>query len=155
MRRRAVCLALALVSAAPAPPPPQAAAPPHAWLFGVWTGGLFPVPSNIGAEACLAQPTVIFTRDVVLRGTLTDVTYVQRVIATARTAAGRTEFRFAPGAPPAAASNSLLGLQAPPPAVGFGCPNPDALVVERRTNNEIVFPGCKDFPNPLIRCPAR
>ncbi len=154
MRHRAACLALALALAAPAPGPAQAAAPPHAWLFGVWTGGLFPVSSNISAQACLAQPTVIFTRDVVMRATLTDVTYVERVIATARTAGGRTEFRFAPAAPPAATANPLLGLQTPPIAVGFGCGDRDGLVVQRRSNNEITFPGCKDFPNPLVRCPS-
>jgi hypothetical protein len=39
-------------------------------------------------------------------------------------------------------------------AQGFGCANPDELHVERRNNNEIVFPGCADFPNPLVRCPG-
>ena len=39
-------------------------------------------------------------------------------------------------------------------AGGFGCESPDVLHVERVKQNEISFPGCKDFPNPLVRCPA-
>jgi hypothetical protein len=39
--------------------------------------------------------------------------------------------------------------------VGFGCISPDVLRVQRRTENEITFPDCKDFPYPLVRCPAR
>src|SRR5574340_201466 len=54
--------------------------PPHAWLFGTWTGGLFPVPGILSPQACLSQPVVIFTRDVVLRATLTSELYIQRVI---------------------------------------------------------------------------
>lgn len=141
--------------------PPQAAAqgtggPPHAWLFGSWTGGLFPVSANISAQACLGQPTVIFTRDTVMRATLTDVTYVERVIETARTNPGVTDFQFAPATNQlAATSNGLLGLDAPKAAEGFGCETPDVLHVQRRGDNEITFPGCKEFPNPLIRCPAR
>lgn len=151
MRRLACLPALALALALGASA--NAAAPPHAWLFGVWTGGLFPALPGLSAEACLAQPTVIFTRDVVLRASLTDVTFSQRVIATARTTGGRTDFSFAPAAP-APAGNNLLGLQAPKPPAGFGCESPDVLHVQRRTENEITFPGCADFPNPLIRCPS-
>ena len=33
--------------------------------------------------------------------------------------------------------------------------NPDVLHVVRRGENEIAFPGCADFPNPLIRCQTR
>ncbi len=129
---------------------------PHAWLFGSWTGGLFPAPSNISAQTCLGQPTVIFTRDAVLRASLTEVTYSQRVIETARTTAGITDFRFSPAVDPlAATSNGLLGLDPPKEAAGFGCETSDVLHVQRRGDNEIAFPGCADFPNPLIRCPAR
>jgi len=39
--------------------------------------------------------------------------------------------------------------------VGFGCPSPDVLHVQRRGENEISFPGCNDFPYPLVRCSAR
>jgi hypothetical protein len=129
----------------------SAGQPPHAWLFGTWTGGLFPVPSNISAAACLGEPVVIFTRDVVMRATLTDVTYTQRVIATARTNPGVTDFQFAPTAAP---QSGLFGV-VPAPAVGFGCESPDVLHVQRRSENEITFPGCADFPNPLVRCPSR
>jgi hypothetical protein len=158
MRRTAarlpgICL---LLLAAAQPGAARAAGPPHAWLFGAWTGGLFPAPSNISAQTCLGEPTVIFTRDAVLRATLTEVTYVQRVIVTARTNPGVTDFQFSPAVDAlAATSNGLLGMDPPKEAPGFGCETTDVLHVERRGENEIVFPGCKDFPNPLIRCPSR
>jgi hypothetical protein len=135
---------------------PPAGGPPHAWLFGAWTGGLFPVTGAVSAQSCLGQPTVIFTRDVVLRASLTDPTYAQRVVATARTRAGATDFQFAPAADPAAAASSALLQVAPPKAdAGFGCESPDVLHVVRRSDNQIAFPGCADFPEPLVRCPAR
>jgi hypothetical protein len=126
---------------------------PHAWLFGAWTGGLFPVPSQPTAQACLAQPVVIFSRDVVLRATLADVLYIQREIETARTSGDVTEFRFLPARQPADAP--LLGVATPEPARGFGCASPDALTVRRLSEDIIAFPGCVDFPNPLVRCPSR
>jgi hypothetical protein len=128
-----------------------APAPPHAWLFGAWTGGLFPAPSGITAQQCLAQPTVIFTRDVVMRATLTDPTYVQRVVESARLTISGTEFRLVAGPPP---TSNLLGLD-DSPIVGFGCETPDLLHVVRRGENEITFPGCADYPYPLERCPGR
>ena len=152
-------LAATLLGAVLAPaaldPAAAQATPPHAWLFGEWTGGLFPAPTNISAQACLASPTVIFTRDVVMRATLTEATYSQYVVETARTDTSGTTFRFAP--PNAGqASNPLLGVVGAPPAPsGFGCPDPESLRVVRRTDNEIVFPDCADFPNPLVRCPSR
>jgi hypothetical protein len=145
-------LSLAIAADAPA----QSAAPPHAWLFGAWTGGLYPVTGRVTAQTCLAQPTVIFMRDVVLRATLADVTYVQRVVATARTHDGRTDFTFAPVPTPAEAADPLARLQAAgKPDNGFGCASPDELHVQRQGENEIVFPGCADFPNPLVRCPSK
>ncbi len=83
-------------AAAPAAAPAQGAPgqPPHAWLFGTWTGGIFPPPSHVTAEACLSQPVVIFTRDVVLRATLTDQFYIQRLVATALTTPRGTQFQF-------------------------------------------------------------
>ena len=159
MRRTALRLAAVLLLAAsgqsglPTPAAAQGAAePPHAWLFGTWTGGLFPTPTGLSAQACLGQPVVIFTRDVVLRATLTDLTYVQRVIQTVRTSPQGAEFQFNPVAAPA--DDGMLGLGGPAPVAGFGCANPDVLHVERHGNNEISFPGCADFPNPLVRCPG-
>ena len=139
----------------PAPARAQARGePPHAWLFGSWTGGIFPVPAGaISAQACLATPVVIFTRDVVLRATLTDPVYLQREIETVRTSPQGAEFRFtaAPGSGQAAQALGLAGQQAP----GFGCESADVLHVLRQGENEISFPGCADFPNPLVRCPSR
>jgi hypothetical protein len=100
------------------------------------------------AAACFSQPTVIFTRDLVMRATLTEQTLTQREVETARSTPQGTEFRFAgnPGA-----SSGLLGSRIPA-MTGFGCESPDVLHVQRRGENEIVFPGCADFPNPLVRC---
>jgi stalled ribosome alternative rescue factor ArfA len=130
----------------------QSSQPPHAWLFGTWTGGLFPVPSGISPEACLSQPVVIFTRDNVLRATLTSELYVQRVVESARAGAGSVEFRFtrsgSMGTPDPFGVASGGGQ-------GFGCESPDVLHVERHTENEIAFPRCIDFPYPLLRCPSR
>jgi hypothetical protein len=155
--RRVRAAALVLTAAlwvAPLPPAAaQQALPPHAWLFGAWTGGLFPAPSGLTAQMCLQQPVMIFTRDVVLRATITDVLYTQREIETVRADPGGVEFRFTHSAPPA--TPGLLGLNAGGSEIGFGCESPDALHVERRGENEIVLPGCADFPNPLVRCPAR
>jgi hypothetical protein len=157
MTRSFALLLLAAGLALPVPVRPavaQAPRPaPHAWLFGTWTGGLFPVPGQPAAQACLAQPVVIFSRDVVLRATLADVIFVQREIETARTSGEATAFRFLPAqqAPGAA----LLGAGSPEPARGFGCASPDELTVRRLGDNEIAFPGCVDFPYPLVRCPSR
>ncbi|MDA8249797.1 MAG: hypothetical protein M0Z28_11540 [Rhodospirillales bacterium] len=145
-----LCLVPVADAAAQAPPP-------HAWLFGAWTGGLFPADPHPSRESCLAQPTVVFMRDIVLRATLTDATYVQRVVATARVSGNRTDFTFAPAPPSASgAVDPLTGApQTGAAASGFGCAGPDELHVVRKSANEIVFPGCADFPNPLVRCPGR
>ena len=131
---------------------PARGGPPHAFLFGSWTGGLFPVPAgSLTAASCLATPTVIFTRDIVLRATVTDPVYLQRQIETVRTSPRGAEFRFiSQGGGPAA---STLGIE-PAGSSGFGCDDPDVLHVERRSENEIAFTGCADFPNPLVRCPS-
>lgn len=119
------------------------AGPPHAWLFGAWIGGMFPPPVTLNAQECLAQPMVIFTRDVVMRAVIASPAYVQRQIDTARATGNGFEVRLLPAtpAPPEPAS-----------AYGFGCPDPNVLPVQRRGENEISFPGCTDFPFPLIRC---
>ena len=105
MRRPAPLLAALLAlsgavlpAAASAQSPAQ---PPHAYLFGTWTGGLFPVPANLSSQACLSQPVVIFTRDLVLRATLTEQFLTQREIETARANASGTDFRFAATGVPA------------------------------------------------------
>jgi hypothetical protein len=157
MTRSFVLLLLAGGLALPVPLRPAVAqterTAPHAWLFGTWTGGLFPAPSQPTAQTCLAQPVVIFTRDVVLRASLTDVTFIQREIETARTSGEITEFHFLPARQTPGAD--LLGAGAPEPARGFGCASPNALTVRHLSDNEISFPGCVDFPNPLVRCPSR
>ena len=147
--RRAVLLSLALLLAAPAPSAFSQGQPPHSWLFGTWTGGLFPPPSTMTTQACFSQPTVIFTRDLVMRATLTDQTLVQRVIESARAVTGGAEFRFAAMA---ATTNPRILGGSDTQMLGFGCPTPDDLIVQKRGENEIGFPGCADFPYPLVRC---
>ena len=154
MRRTAILLAAltALFSVAAVSGRAQTAAvAPHAWLFGTWTGGLFPAPQNVSREACLGQPVVIFTRDVVLRATLTDQLYSQRLIETVRATKYGAEFQFLPAT--GGGGTTLLGLAGTAPQPGFGCEDPNVLHVERHGPNEITFPGCSDFPNPLVRCP--
>jgi hypothetical protein len=155
MRRFAAVL-LALLLLLPMPPRPHAQTaqvPPHAWLYGSWTGGMFPAPSGLTAQQCLQQPTVIFTRDIVLRATLTEAVYVQRLVESARLTTTGTEFRFATSPVPTSGS-SMMGLQTPE-LPGFGCSSPDELHIVRRGENEITFPECADFPYPLVRCPGR
>jgi len=104
-------------------------------------------------QACLSQPVVIFTKDVVLRATLIDPIYHQRIIETVRSEPNVTDFKFTPAVDGAASLEAgLLGTAPPRSQSGFGCPNPDTLHVVRRSDNEIVFEGCKDFPEPLVRC---
>ena len=133
----------AALSAAPAhgrsQAAPHAAGPPHAWLFGAWTGGLFPVIPDRIAEDCRTQTTVVFAQDAVSHATLTGTGATQRVIETVRTTPQGAEFRFTPQ----------------PGDAGFGCPDPDGLPVLRGGPNTIQFPGCTAFPYSLERCSAR
>jgi hypothetical protein len=134
----------------------QRAEPPHAWLFGAWTGGLFPAPVTLNAEECLAQPTVIFTRDSVFRVSVTDPAYVQRVIETARATPNGTVFRFIAGAQPQSSGGPFdLLQQSAPQNPAFGCADPNGLLVQRRSANEIVFLNCPAMPYPLVRYPSR
>ena len=97
---------------------------------------------------------VIFTRDIVMRAVITDQFYTQRLVETARVTPEGVEFRFS--APVATAPAGPFSLSpGAPNDVGFGCISPDILRVQRRSENEISFPGCTDFPYPLVRCPAR
>jgi hypothetical protein len=130
------------------PLPAAAQAEPHAWLFGAWSGGTLPPNRAQSAAACNAVPTVIVTRDIVLRTTLLDPTYQQRIVETVRVTPDGAEIRFRP----IPRIPGMFGAQANP---GFGCGSPDLLTIRRRGANEIEFPGCLDFPSPLVRCPAQ
>jgi hypothetical protein len=127
----------------------QQGLPPHAWVFGSWTGGIFP-PGDTEGPRCTAQPTVIFARDVVLRASALDVAYRQRIIETVAADPQSLSFRFVPVQP----QTTPFGARVPPDA-GFGCAGgPNVLLVERRGPDEIVFPDCAEFPSPLKRCVA-
>jgi hypothetical protein len=146
MKRRLACSLLLALPMLAAPAIAQAPVAPHDWLFGSWTGGMFPAADTIGPR-CTAQPTVIFTRDVVLRSGLLDPAYRQRIIETVVTRADGATFRFSPIAPP---GTNIARL---PPDIAFGCPGgPDVLEVRRVGPDEIVFPDCRDMPSPLRRC---
>jgi len=148
MRRWALLLALGLpllgsVDAAAQ----QRQGPPHEWTFGAWTGGLFP-PGDTDTPACMGGPIVIFTRDIVMRISVVDTAYRERVIETVAQTPGGLEFRFS-AAPP------VLGPMGPraAPDAGFGCPGgPNVLRVERRGADEMAFAGCVEFPATLKRC---
>jgi hypothetical protein len=150
MRRIAIAVAvLTLVLTSPPTTQAQAPAPsgpPHAWLFGSWIGGIFPPPVTLSAQECLAQPMVVFTRDVVMRAIMTSPSYAERLIGTARATANGFEIQLLPAS---------ADPEEPAAVAGFGCPNPNVLPVQRRSDNEITFPGCTDFPFPLIRCGSR
>jgi hypothetical protein len=152
-RAPAAPAAPAATPAAPAPAAgidPAPTGPPHEWVFGVWTGGQYP-PGDGDTPACFGSPTVIFTRDVVLRATSLDTVFRQRTIETVSQQPDALEFRFSPMQPVPGAFGTRVPLDA-----GFGCGgNPNALRVERRGPNEIVFPDCNEFPSPLRRCVAR
>ena len=145
MRVAAVCLiALAALATGAAAKPHAAAAPaaaanqpPHAWLFGSWTGGLFPVLDGMTAQDCRTQPTVVFSKDAVAHAALLSTGLTQRTIVTVRATHQGAEFTFAPA-------------QAPGPR--FGCANDDELHVAKINTNEISFPNCSAFPYPLQRC---
>jgi len=115
--------------------------PPHEWMFGGWTGGIFPITDTEG-PACFGRVAVIVTRDIVMRVASLDVAFRQRAIETVALIPNGLEFRFVP----------MPGRGAIPEA-GFGCDdNPNLLRVERRGEDEVVFPNCSEFPGPLKRC---
>jgi hypothetical protein len=151
----ALLTATALVVLIGAHPARAQSAVPQAWLFGEWIGGLYPPPSTIPAQECLAQPVIIFTRDIVMRAVITDQLYTQRLVETARVTAAGVEFRFARSLQISQPSGPFNLSPGGASDVGFSCENPDVLHVQRRSENEISFPGCPEFPYPLVRCPAR
>lgn len=150
MRRWALLLALGLPLAGPMDAgAQQRQGPPHEWTFGAWTGGLFPALDADG-PSCFGSPTVIFTRDIVMRVSVLDTAYRQRTIETVALQPDGLEFRFTPLAPAGGPLGNRL-----PPDVGFGCGgNPNVLKVERKGPDEIAFPGCSEFPSTLKRCTA-
>ena len=119
-------------------PAARSSGPPHAWLFGTWTGGLFPVLDGMVEQDCRTQPTVVFAQDVVGHASLTGSGLIRRVIETVRTTPAGAEFRFSPEATDAGA---------------FGCEDINELHVARETDSTITFPHCAGFPYPLQRCP--
>lgn len=143
MSPRLVSLTLALWLAAGAPAVAQTE--PHAWLYGPWSGGIAPPDPGQKATACLASPTVIVTRDIVLHQTLLEPLYQQRIVETVRAVPDGVEIRFRP-----APARPSLGPQA-----GFGCPDPNVLRIKREPDGSVTFPGCLGFPAPLISCLAR
>ncbi|MBE9604905.1 hypothetical protein IAI18_08510 [Acetobacteraceae bacterium H6797] len=121
----------------------QPAGLPHAWLFGSWTGGIMPA-GDTADQSCTGSPSVIFTKDVVMRSSMLDVAYRQRLIETVQATPNGVEFRLVP----AGQQGARLPLD-----IGFGCDgDPNLLRVERRGPNEIAFPNCSDFPSVLKRC---
>lgn len=121
---------------------PAREGPPHAWLFGAWSGGIFPATETQG-PACFGATTVIFLPDVVMRASSLDVAFRQRAVETVALTAEGVEFRLVP----------LGGQSRGVPEIGFGCgDNADLLRVARRGADEIVFTNCSEFPSPLKRC---
>ncbi len=151
----ALLTASALLASGSVQPAVAQSAVPQSWLFGEWIGGLYPPPSTIPAQECLAQPVIIFTRDIVMRAVITDQQYTQRLVETARVTAAGVEFRFARSLQMSQPTGPFNLSPGGASDAGFGCENPDVLHVQRRSENEIGFPGCPEFPYPLVRCPAR
>lgn len=113
--------------------------PPHAWLFGRWTGGIFPVLDTMLEQDCRTQPTIVFGQDTVGHASLLGTALAQRVIETVRTTPTGAEFRFTPD---------------DADADGFGCEDANVLHVLRISDSDISLPRCTAFPYPLKRCPA-
>ena len=152
--RRIASITVVLLFLATYPVAAQAPqAPVHAWLFGSWIGGVFPPPVTLSMQECLSEPTVIITRDVVMQMTMTSPTYLQRQVQTVRATEDGFIFQFT--AEPPTAHGGALDQAPTPPEAGFGCASPDILTVQRRGDNQIVFPGGAAYPYPLIRCASR
>ncbi|MCB8874180.1 hypothetical protein [Acidisoma silvae] len=136
-----------LAQAVPAHPAAAQGAPPHAWLFGMWAGGIYPASGNMSAKDCALQATFVVTQDAIIHSTLTHPTAIQNLIASVRGTPNGTVFLLAPtDTKPDNAGGMADDL-------GFGCPEDNVLRVVRVGPNQIAFPDCKGFPSPLVRCP--
>lgn len=147
---RFLSLLLAGATLAPALPASPAAAqgvPPHAWLFGMWAGGVYPAPPHMSAQECQERATFVVTQDAVIHSTLTHPTAIQNLIASVRGTPNGTVFVLAP---PDVKPETLGGVTED---LGFGCPDPSVLRVVKVGPDQIAFPGCTGFPSPLVRCP--
>jgi len=157
LRRKAARLATTMFATAVlmaiAGPTPKAHAapggPPHAWLYGVWAGGILPAPPDMSPDECRAQATFQVTQDSVLHSTLTHPEAIQNLIAAVRGTPDGTIFSLAPTD---AKPETIAGVAED---LGFGCPQPDTLRVVKTGPDEISFPGCTAFPSPLVRCPMK
>jgi hypothetical protein len=140
LRRRSLLPLVSGLLAAPRLSLAQAyQAPPHEWMFGSWTGGIFPALDNEG-PACFGRVSVIVMRDIVMRVSSLDLAFRQRAIETVGLTPDGLEFRFVP-------------LSGRLPESGFGCDdNPDLLRVRRMGEDEVIFPDCAEFPGSLKRC---
>ena len=139
--RRLLIPALSGLLAAPALAQPRQA-PPHEWMFGSWTGGIFPAVDTQG-PGCFGNVSLIVMRDLIMRVSSLDFAYRQRAIETVAMTPDGLEFRLVP----------VQGR--PSLEMGFGCDgNPDVLRVQRRGPDEVMLPGCAEFPSALRRCKA-
>ena len=135
-----------LAHAVPVRPAAAQGAPPHAWLFGMWAGGLYPAPANMTPAQCQAQATFVVTQDAVIHSTLTHQTAIQNLIARVRGTPNGTIFLLAPTDTKPDNTGGMAD------DLGFGCPQDNVLRVVRVGPNAIAFPDCKGFPSPLVRC---
>ena len=149
LRRIVVALMAGAVLAQTVPVRPAEAqgAPPHAWLFGMWAGGIYPAPAHMTPAECQQQATFVVTQDAVIHSTLTHPTAIQNLIASVRGTPDGTVFLLAP------TDDKPEVIAGVPQDLGFGCPQDNVLRVVRVGPNEIAFPDCKGFPSPLVRCP--
>ncbi|MCB8883250.1 hypothetical protein ACELLULO517_23575 [Acidisoma cellulosilytica] len=136
-----------LAQAVPVRPAAAQGAPPHAWLFGMWAGGIFPASAKMSPAECEKQATFVVTQDEVIHSTLTHQTAIENLIASVRGTPNGTVFLLAPSN---TKPDDIGGVA---DDIGFGCPEDNVLRVVRVGPNQIAFPDCKGFPSPLVRCP--
>lgn len=114
--------------------------PPHEWMLGSWTGGIFPAVDTQG-PGCFGNVSLIVMRDLIMRVSSLEFAFRQRAIETVGLTPDGLEIRLVP----------IQGRA--PIEIGFGCDgNPDLLRVQRRGPDEITLPGCAEFPSALRRC---